>query len=260
MGKGFGSPVSNWMVSPLHTVTEDECIANVHRLLERESISAVPVVDAEGRAVGLISRTDLLKAGRPDDAGTVRALTFPDEPVKGHMHSTLETVDSQTPLAECARVMLKQHYHRLYITVDGKLSGVVSTREMMDAVTQGRVKPPISEIMTRSVVSVQAKEPLALALDRLEKAHKSALVVLDEGWPVGVFSQVEALACHGADPKAPVEDWMDLGVLCLPERLPCHRAAAQAVSVGVRRVIATEGDQVVGIVSGLDFARMVKTA
>ncbi|MND08076.1 hypothetical protein D3C83_304660 [compost metagenome] len=48
---------------------------------------------------------------------------------------------------------------------------------------------------------------------------------------------------------------MSPAMLCLALDTPLHRAAAQAAATTARRVIVTEKRQMVGILTGLDFAR-----
>jgi hypothetical protein len=44
-------------------------------------------------------------------------------------------------------------------------------------------------------------------------------------------------------------------MLCLDQDTPLHRAAAQAASMDVRRVIAVRDRRLRGILTGIDFAR-----
>jgi CBS domain-containing protein len=122
------------MVAPVHTVADTERLESVLGLLEEHNVSALPVVDRSGKTAGVITRTDLLKVGRPRADGAEHALSLPDGLVREHMTPTVEVVSEETSLEECARRMLKHHYHRLYIAHNGGLIGVVSTREMMVSV------------------------------------------------------------------------------------------------------------------------------
>jgi CBS domain-containing protein len=53
------------MTSPVVTVTEDTPVPQVAAMLRARRISAVPVLDAAGAVVGLVSEYDLL--ARPGD-------------------------------------------------------------------------------------------------------------------------------------------------------------------------------------------------
>jgi CBS-domain-containing membrane protein len=49
------------MTSPVVTVRADDTLARAARLMYRERVTHLPVVDASGRLVGIVSRGDLLK-------------------------------------------------------------------------------------------------------------------------------------------------------------------------------------------------------
>ena len=104
---------------------------------------------------------------------------------------------------------------------------------------------------------IATEEELALAVDRLDRANKQGLVVVEGAWPVGIFDQAAALAARGLEPEERVEEAMNLSVLVLPGHIPLARAAAQALAMHVRRILILDDRGLRGIVSGLDFARAV---
>lgn len=259
----MNAPVTSWMVSPVHSIARTARLEDAARRMRELGISALPVVEGEGdgqRAVGVLSRTDLLQAGRVivHEGPLRRALTLPDAKVEEHMHADIESVGLDATIEDCARVMCKQRIHRVYVKSGDQVMGVVGTKEMMSAVIQARVRVPLREMLHGSLITVKAEEPLRLAIDRMAAAHHSGLVVLDGEWPVGVFSQAEALAARNAEPDERIDAWMSSSLLCLPLDIPVYRAAEQAHATGVRRVLGVEGNTVQGILSGLDFARIVK--
>lgn len=258
--ESVNAPLRHWMIEPLLTISPKTRLEDAAQRMRQAGISALPVVDA-GRPLGVISRTDLLQAGRVtvQEGPRRRALTLPDANVDEFMHNEVVTLGEDASITECARVMVKEHMHRVYVEADGKLVGVVGTREMMAAVIQAQVRVPLREMLHGSLVSVKAEEPVRLAIDRLAAAHRSGLVVMDGEWPVGVFSQAEALAAREAPADDHVDRWMSSSVLCLPVGVPVYRAAQQAYATEVRRLLGIDGNEVRGILSGLDFAQIVKS-
>jgi CBS domain-containing protein len=147
--------------------------------------------------------------------------------------------------------------HQLYVTDDRQLLGVLGTTELMRAVVRSRSRRPLRELAKPGVVVVAAGDPITLALDRMDEAGVSGLVVTDDGWAIGIFTQVEALAARAAAAGDTVERWMSSSVVFVPFDMPAHRAAAMALETGPRRLLATDAHGVRGIVSGMDFARLV---
>jgi len=251
----FHAQVSAFMSTPVHSVPLDATAIEVDRALEQHGISATGVVDASGALVGVLSRTDLLQS-----ASGVSGQTF--ELAKSTAAELMTpdpiTVSDDTSLEATARVFVKKRIHRVFVERDGQTVGVLSTRDLMRAVMEKRVRTPAIEIATRSIVRVEASDSLALAVDRLDVSNKHGLVVVDEGWPVGTFSQNDALLARARDPRTRIDEVMNLRVLSLPPSIPIHRAAAQALALGVRRILLVDEREIAGVLSTFDFARVVR--
>ena len=255
----FETPVSTYMSTPIVAIRSKDSLTAARRSLADHDVSALPVVDEKDRVVGVISRTDLLRVGRRD-AGSRQGsplLTLPDRKVADDMTQNVAVVPSHTSLAETAKKMVQERIHRVVVTEGDVPVGVLSTLDLMRVIRDKRVNYPISDIMSSPLFTVRASEPLSLATDRLAKARVTGLVVVDEDWPVGVFTQEEALDAGSLPRDTPVEEAMSPAILILDARTPVHRAAAQAGALHARRVIVSKDGEPVGIVSGLDFASLV---
>lgn len=252
-------PVSLYMTPEIVSVAPDDSLEVAYERLTEHAISALPVVD-EGRLIGLVTRTDLLKIGRRDASLRPRAhaLILPPHRVLEEMTFPVRTVDAETPLDEAAARMVQERIHRVFVTHEDKLQGILTTRDLMRALIEKRMNHPVEAFMSSPVFTVRADETVGLAVERLEKARVSGLVVLEDGWPVGVFTQREALEAKDVRRNTAIEDVMNPRLLSLSPSTKMHRAAAQALAMGVRRIVVQDGDRMVGILSGLDFARAVR--
>lgn len=250
----FNSPASAYMSSPILTVSEAALTTEAERILDEHGVSALGVTNANGKLIGVISRTDLLETSSAEVGETFRVA---EGPVEGVMTSGVVAVAHDTPLAAVARRMLDEHVHRVFVEKDGAPVGVVSTRDLMRAVVDARVRTPAIEIATKKLVSVKPDDSIALAVDRLERANKHGLVVVEDDWPLGTFSQRDALDARARDPRTAVEDAMNQRILVLPPTMPLYRAAQQAIAMDVRRILLVD-ELVRGIVSSFDFARVVR--
>mgnify|MGYP000851158429 CR=1 FL=1 len=246
------------MTSPVLSVGPDALLDEVHAELVARRISSLPVLDASGKALGLVSYTDLLRVGRmqPASLAGVQTIDLPSEPVKQHMHAGLITVRADTPIHRVAATLVEHRIHRVYVDDDGRIVGVLSLEDLLPAVRSLRLGQAIAEYMSRSLRTVSLATTIAEATAELDHAALQGLVVLDaHGQPVGSFTQTEALACRDLLPETEVEVAMSHGLLCLHSTTPLHRAAAAAYEARARRLLAVDEGKLVGILTGLDFAR-----
>jgi len=255
----FEIPVRTYMSSPLTSVHQGDSLDDVHQRIQASGFSALPVVDDDGHVVGVLSRADLIRLGTRESGTRPRSplLVFPDRTAGDEMTPSPSTVGLETPLSQAAETMVRDRVHRAFVdSDDGRTTGVVTTRDLMRAISEKRMSQPVSEFMSSPVFTIRASEPVSMATERLGKARVTGLVVVDDERPVGVFSQLEALSARDVARETAVEELMSPAILILSSRTPIHRAAAQAASMDARRIVVMDGDRVVGIVTGLDFARI----
>lgn len=253
----FAMPVSLYMAAPVESAHESDPLESIQKLLAARNISAVAVTNADEALVGVVTRTDLLRIGRrqADARRSVNVLTLPSKPASEVMQRDVLRIRPDDTIAQAAELMVKHHVHRLFVESEGKLVGVLSTRDVMLAVRDRRVVAPLKSFMSSPVFTVGFEDPVATAVQRLEKTQVSGLVVVEDDWPIGVFTQVEALESKDSPRTTPVEEVLNPAMLCLDVETPMHRAAAQAASMDVRRVIAVHERKLLGILTGIDFAR-----
>lgn len=251
-------PVARYMTEPVVVVPSGTAVTEVYDTLFGRGVSSVCVVDADGLALGVVSRTDLIRIGRL----TARALkdsellSLPRITVDEIMSAGVTTVDTKATVADAAKVMTECRIHRVYTIHDGHLAGTFSTHDVLRALVDARTPRTLSDLMSQPVFTIGTTTTLAAATDELAKAQVAGLVVLDAaGFAVGIFSQREALLSKEHDPASRVEEVMSPAILFLDRHTPVFRAAAQAHEMRPRRVLATDERRIAGVLGGLDFAR-----
>jgi len=257
----FDAPVQLYMSSPVHAVARDTALDEARHKLDQWQVSAAAVSDGN-TLVGVISRTDLLRIGRSEAKEDGRGVTLhlpAERSVADAMTRDVLRVSSTDSVRHAAELMVEASVHRVFVEGASGLIGVLSTRDIMDAIANERPSASLGDFMSAPITAVRAEEPIATAVERLDDAGISGLVVLDGGWPVGVFTQEEALIARDLPDSVAVEWAMNPAMLTLPHDTPLYRAAATASSMDVRRVVVTRGHLVEGVVTGLDFCRAVLT-
>jgi CBS domain-containing protein len=245
------------MTATVVTASVDDDIGTAESLLRLHEISSLPVVGRNGDLAGVLSFRDLLQAGhvlgRMMGARTV--LTLPVACVGDVMTDTPITVTVDQTLGEAAKLMLERRIHRVYVLRDGQIAGVLSTNDLLRLVADMGLTAPIARFASTPVLTVESSATLFSAVDKLATAHVSALVVVENGMPCGLFSQLEAVAQRDLSANTPVGEVLELSVICLPWRTPLSRAAAFASHSRARRVLTMDGTELRGILTALDFVR-----
>jgi len=118
-------------------IAMDAVIEDAEELLRQHRITGLPVVDADGRLVGVISQTDLLYLALP----SVRALIRHRERgirVGEVMSTPPVTIDSGATLRTAARLMNDDRLHRL-VAIDegGRPIGVISSMDFVALAAEG---------------------------------------------------------------------------------------------------------------------------
>jgi CBS domain-containing protein len=166
------------MVRGVVTVHPDTDVADAIKLLAERDISALPVVDAQGDLVGIISEADLLhrveigtEKHRPWlQESLTAATTLAEEFAKSHgkkvsevMTKGVVSATEDTPLAEIATLFERQRIKRVPIVRDGKLVGVVSRSNLIQALASTATSGEGREDSDRRIRDE--------VLDRLEQQH-----------------------------------------------------------------------------------------
>jgi CBS domain-containing protein len=135
--------VKDVMTTPAVTVRIDATLKEVAALLVETRISGLPVVDATGALVGVISEADILLRERgelPQPHGALASLrTRREEKGAGAstagqaMTSPALTIEPSRALTEAARVMIEAKVNRLPVVVDGSLVGIVTRADLVRA-------------------------------------------------------------------------------------------------------------------------------
>jgi CBS domain-containing protein len=253
----FNLAVTQYMSSPAHSIGSSENLDAAYALLGGLGISSLSVVEDDGSLAGVISMTDLLHVGRVQAGSSAKAalLTLPNRPVARHMTRDVTTVAPDESIGLAASKIVEGHFHRVFVEQDGRPVGVLSTKDIMLAIRDRRTTTPISRWMRSPAFTVRASEPISLATDRLERARISGLIVVDDGWPIGLFSQREALEARDCPRDTRVDEAMSSAMLALDVDTPLYRAAAQAAELRVRWIIAVHHRRIEGILTGIDLAR-----
>jgi CBS domain-containing protein len=164
------------MTPDVVTVPPETPVMAMARLLADRGISAVPVVDGEGKVLGIVTEADQIRrlAGEEDKPTSWFGALFSDPASQAEryarthgvtardlMTEKVVTVAPDTTAAHIAQMMEQQGIRRVVVVEGEKLKGIVSRADLLRAL----VAPPHEEAelsderIRRAVMAAMKKEP-----------------------------------------------------------------------------------------------------
>jgi CBS-domain-containing membrane protein len=125
--------VKDVMTRQVVCVREDQLIQDAAQLFLEKKISGAPVLDRDGRCVGILSATDYVRRGHEI---TTRGCdhTMEDDRVRDQMSPGARSVQPEQTLLTAARIMCVKHVHRLpVLNPDGMPVGLITSMDVVAA-------------------------------------------------------------------------------------------------------------------------------
>lgn len=214
------------------TVTTSTPLPDAALTMARRGLKRLPVVDAAGALVGIVSRLDLLRIaaggfGREEPLPREMGLSG-DQPLSRVMRRDFPTVHPETPLPEVFQAVVSTGLNRaLVVDQDRRVVGLVTDAELLERVTPA-IRPgairslmqrlpfahpkgdaagahasgrTAAELMTKSVATAREDTLLSAAIATLLRGSHKVLAVTDaSGKLVGMVDRADLL--HGLLPPA----------------------------------------------------------
>ena len=125
-----GKMVKDAMSRDTKTCTTQDSVTKVWDAMLDSDFTGMPVVDEKGRALGMITRFDILKTG----GARVSRDTKEVMKVERLMSTPLYSVGSETSLRDAAKMMLDREIGRISVVDDGKLVGIIDRYDVIKAI------------------------------------------------------------------------------------------------------------------------------
>jgi CBS domain-containing protein len=131
--------VAELMHTELKTISVDATVADAVDALTEAQVSALPVVDRFGRAVGVVSTRDILKAESTFNNPRARDTLFEQTTVLEIMAPWPPTITPEMDIKDAAQQMLYFDAQRLFVEDEGALVGVLSQSDIVAAVARTKL-------------------------------------------------------------------------------------------------------------------------
>ena len=125
-------PVANFMTANVKTVTEDETIQTVCKLMDENDVGSIVVVRRiiDGiNPVGIITEKDIIHQIASSELFTIQA------PIRQIMSTPLITIESNSHIREAIQTMQLKNIRRLPV-IDEKrnMIGIISEKDVLKAI------------------------------------------------------------------------------------------------------------------------------
>lgn len=215
------------MTTALSTVPPQTALASVAEMMAYRRLKRLPVVDAKGALLGMVSRIDLLRTiatgPRPIQAEEVAVGISAGAAVSGVMRRVFPTVYPEAGLGEVFQAVISTRLNRaLVIDHEGRVLGLITDGEALERVTPA-LRPSVlrsvmnrlpflhhsasddvraqhatartaADLMDRDVPRASPSTPLSDVIGlMLDGAHKLVAVVDAEERLVGIVDRADIL-------------------------------------------------------------------
>lgn len=150
--------VQDVMTREVFAVTPDTSLLTTARLFAVRHITGAPVIDRHGRLLGVVTQTDLVDPDRDrtsrlgksvyyritDHTDEVRGddAVSPEGIVADVMSPFVLAIAPDTSLREAAGTMVAEDVHRLLVTRDQELVGILTAMDVLRALVQHGAADP----------------------------------------------------------------------------------------------------------------------
>ncbi len=126
--------VKNIMTKDVFTLNQLESLSAAKDLMDLARIRHIPIVDDQGKFVGLLTHRDILAATISGLAGIDRETQDEIEsgiPIREIRQTDVVTVGAELSLKEAARLLLEEKYGCLPVVCEEKLCGIITEADFL---------------------------------------------------------------------------------------------------------------------------------
>jgi CBS domain-containing protein/ribosome-associated translation inhibitor RaiA len=191
--------VSSVMLPPVFLLDSDDELRTLSKFFATKA-RALPVVDAERRVKGIITRESLISF-------YLKSEVLKDKKVRKFMSSPSVTVQESDSVARARWIMARDNISRLPVLAGERLTGIITTKDIIDNLysTSGRKRSdiiaeeerimaaPVRDLMSYPVYTVTGDTSLAKAAEQMIAKGISGMPVLEGERVLGVISTIDVI-------------------------------------------------------------------
>ena len=248
--------IGEYASRPVIAVESHSSVLDAMKLMSDKSISCVIALE-HGEPIGILTERDIVFAAN-------WLLGQPDLLINQVMNKPVMTASSDMKITQAQRVF-RQHNIRHLVVLDARLdmAGVFTQTDLVRSLSGDAFTgiTDVIELMTSKVLTVTRDVPARYALSLMARRSVSCVVVVEDSFPVGMFTERDVVRCvaEGVDlATASVGDVMSSSIVTVPMTTAPHATISIMQEKTVRRVLVVDDlGSVAGILTQTDIGRVL---
>ncbi|MGC8547328.1 MAG: CBS domain-containing protein [Thermoplasmata archaeon] len=181
--------VENYMTKKPYSVKLPAPVSEAMKIMASKDVAAVPILNPKGNYAGIVSRRDILEHPKEDELSMLMRTDFP-------------TVSSKDEIDKAVKLFLEKRRRHLTVVDNGKVVGILTPYDLLDAVIAKKIDKTVSELVSRVCVPVHIKSTAKMVERTIRLTHITAFPVLDdEGALAGIVTERDLLNGANIDVK-----------------------------------------------------------
>jgi CBS domain-containing protein len=115
------------------SVSPELSLADLEEFLTTEDIGGAPVLGSAGQVVGIVSKTDIVRALSDENGRNLSDFADAGLTVEDVMTHDVLTVKAEDDVREVARQMIDLHVHRLLVCDGEEVVGIITAFDLLRA-------------------------------------------------------------------------------------------------------------------------------
>jgi CBS domain-containing protein len=254
------------MVTKIQTVDCDGLLSEAIGKMSEQVFHEIPVLDSDGRYMGLVSLDSIIKRRNlPLTARVRNLLSIPPEATED---------DNLSALAE---KMLISGVRTLPVLSENRLVGIVSRTDIVQALSSVKELKDVSvdSIMSHYPLSVKERDGIGTAKSLIRELHEQIIPVVDDSGRLTGVVGIKDIAPYLWGVKTLAKDGWSNGksyppnieiksVMHRPITVPLGTSVGNAAQLmsehSITSVIVVEGNKPVGVVTQLNLIELIASA
>jgi len=165
---GLKTKVSEIMTENPICVTAPGTKKDVLRTLVKHNITGVPVINEEGKLIGIVSRRDIFENPGEEQLALI-------------MRRDVPTVKMDDDIEYAASVMLR--YGRRHVVVvdeDRNVVGIITPQDFLEVIEERRISDPVEKFVTKPCFPLHTCTPLPVVFCAMSLSSLPAFPVVDD--------------------------------------------------------------------------------